>query len=130
MDKELEPRPLDDFFPILAKDESVQKLLAELYGSKAEMLIEAMASQGDIPDEFESFSDHIMDLMTVNAEYVDDFEIECLSSYSTTSDVSIQKFADIFWITNFEFGDIMYFSSEEDVRRAAEDSFGFKWPST
>jgi hypothetical protein len=123
----IETQTLEFFFPKLAEEESVINLLNEEYGDKAFALIEAMKSQGEIPPGYEHFSDHISDLISEKEEYLNSFEIECFTSYSDTSEVSIMKFAEMYWVKNFEFGDISYFSSEADARKAAEIAFNFKW---
>jgi hypothetical protein len=117
-------QPLEDFYPALAKEESVRAMLLQEYGDHAPTLLDAMENQTEIPDEFEFFSDQILEHINYSAEEVDSFEIECLSSYSTTSTVSIKCFSEIYWVSNFEFGDICYFSKEEDAMKAAKEEFG------
>jgi hypothetical protein len=124
----IEPRPIDDFFPQLAEAESVVELLKNEYGDKAPAVIDAMKSRGEIPAECEYFDDWISELMSEKEQEVCSFEFECLSSYSDTSTVEVVTFCGIYWIKNFEFGDICYFSSEAGAREAAEEAFNFEWP--
>jgi hypothetical protein len=124
MNEKPETQPLEDFFPMLAQDEAVRMFLINEYGERAPHLIKAMETKGKIPDEFEFFEDNILEYIHSNSEEVESYEIECLSSYSTTSTVTVEKFLEIFWVSNFEFGDICYFSNEEDAMKAAKEEFG------
>lgn len=117
-------QPLEDFYPALAKEESVRAMLLQEYGDRAPTLLDAMENRTEIPDEFEFFSEQLLEHMNDCAEEVDSFEIECLTSYSTTSTVSIKSFSEIYWVSNCEFGDICYFSNEEDAMKAAQEEFG------
>lgn len=114
-------QPLDDFLPILAKEDSVRRFLAAEYGERAALLLELMESPHELPDEFNFLTDALIEFIHDNSEEIDSFEIEILSSDSETSTVSIHRFSGIFWVGNFEFGDICYFASEEDARQVAEE---------
>jgi|GEM_PF-1707856 len=121
MGDELNPRSLDNFLPILAKEDSVRRFLAAEYGDRAALLLELMESPHELPDEFNFLTEALIEFIHDNSEEIDSFEFECLSSYSETSTVSIHRFSGIFWVGNLEFGDICYFASEEDARQVAEE---------
>jgi hypothetical protein len=122
---ETEPRPLEEFFPQLADDASVIELVERLYGTNSAAVIQAMKSQGGDADGLEPLFDAIMDLMSDREESVYSFEVEALSSYSDTATIDVLTFAGLYWVSSLEFGDIGYFSSEEDAKRAAENMLGF-----
>lgn len=106
MSDELNPQPLDNFLPILAKEDSVRRFLAAEHGDRAAILLELMESPHELPDEFNFLTDALIEFIHDNSEEIDSFEFECLSSYSETSTVSIHRFSGIFWVGNLEFGDI------------------------
>jgi hypothetical protein len=125
MNDEPTPQPLEDFFPILARDESVRRFLTEEYGDRAALLIAAMETPYELASEFDFLIDALIEFISENSEEIDSFEFECLSSDSETSTVSIHRFSGIFWVGNLQFGDICYFASEEAARQAAEEFHQF-----
>jgi hypothetical protein len=122
---ETEPRPLEEFFPQLAEHASVIELVERLYGTDSPTVLQAMKSQSWNPGGLEPLFDAIIELMSDREECVHWVEVEALSSYSETATINVLTFAGLYWVSSLEFGDISYFSSEEDAKRAAENMLGF-----
>ena len=121
------PLALEECFPTLLQDQRVLKLANEILGGGAQRVLELMKE----PEPFShvglaEFHDAVIDLLG-EAEYLDSAEIECLSSYSTTSSFDLMMFAGVFFVQNLEHGNIGYFLSAETAKKAAEELIGFKW---
>lgn len=118
---------LEECFPILLTDKRVSQLASMKLGEDADKVVELAAKPDPYKHEgLADFYDALVELLD-QAESIDSAEIECLSSYSTTSTFDLMEFGGVFFIQNLEFGNIGYFTSAEDAKAAAEESIGFKW---
>lgn len=113
--------------PLLMKNEQAIKIAKDEIGLNAAEL-EALLSKDDAFSDkrLMLLHDALLEVM-LESEGVDYAEIECLSSYSTTSVFDLRQFGGVYFITNFEQGDLGYFTSIEDAKKAAKKEYGFDW---
>lgn len=93
-----------------------------------EKLLETIENSPPVWDEkYNPFFDDLIELMAENEKEIDSIEIECLSSYGTTSTFILMEFAGIYTIRNWELGDLLYFSSLDSAKSALHKDFGIDW---
>ena len=113
----------DEAILALIKNERVLKIANDESGLSPKELESLLREGGDFPDEL---YDALIELME-EGEIVDSAEIEFMTSYSTTSDFWLYEFGGIYFIKNMEAGDLGYFTSIEDAKKAAKKEYGFDW---
>ena len=129
-EKNMKPSPLNQFFERFKENEEVLKLAREVGFKDIDDVIEVDRSSGDKGDSrTEEFHDGLIDLINENPEEVDSMELECLSSYSTTTEFHLREFCGVYWIDNFEFGGLSFFASEEDAKSGFKEEYGIEWGS-
>lgn len=119
---------LEDCLSILFRDQRVRDLAnkLEVGGSKKVLQILALErTQTFSPSD--EFMERLIEVMSDEEEVLDDIEVECLSSYSATTTITLTEFAGIYAIRNFEFGDLIYFSTAESAKQAVLKEFGVDW---
>lgn len=117
---------LEECLAFLLDDKKVAAIAVEEIGSVEQVRKELAKKNPFENPKMEYFSDRIMDLLS-EGEIIDSATIECLSSYSATSDFDLIHYGGIYYVRNFEFGDSGYFKTAEDAKAAVEDTVGFAW---
>ena len=119
---------LEDCVPILLGDQRVRDLADDLEVGGSAKIHQDLGSESSPELSYSNeFIDGVIEVMTEEAVEVDSIEIECLSCYAEVSTITLTEFAGIFAIRNFEFGDLIYFSTAASAKQAVLEKFGVEW---
>lgn len=126
----MKPQMLSDFFDRFKDNTDAQNLARDSGFKDIDEVIEVDRASGESGDpRSEEFHEYLIELISECPEEVDWMELECLSSYSTTTEFHLREFCGVYWIDNMEMGGIGYFGSEEDAKTGFKEQYGIEWGS-
>lgn len=114
-------KPLEHYFPLLAKDRRVKDAIAKEFGTQAKRVMAKLQSEEPLLDGELAAHAIIFDLIDNEADDVG--SITALGAYDEPFDISIMKSGPIYFVSAIENDDIGYFSDLEAARDCAKGNY-------